>query len=314
MSKYQASKDFHCFSIINLKKTYSIVITSAFITLLHRTIEKNERHGPCKMTGKAVFGSNHFKDLTPEEFRSKYLTGYTGPKTDKMSEHKKRQLRTSDEFIKEYPLHSKQSQPVETLSSDGLHDPSVLSHKIARHPSVQERYLKHIQETPKLSKTYYSKQEKSNQKACLCGSYNNNNNSYYNNNNSNYYSYNNNNYYNYNSRNGNRRLGLFSRNAPLFKKTYYDRSQRKKVCGSSYGKTYYNNNNSNGKLDCSKYKLEADFDYNEVSNKRSSTNSCDWYDMTCWLQKVFDPIYSVASSESRYSNYNYPSCKFCLSF
>jgi Cathepsin propeptide inhibitor domain (I29) len=47
-----------------------------------RTQEKNDRHGPCQMTGKAVFGSNHFKDLTQEEFMAQHLTGYTGPRTD----------------------------------------------------------------------------------------------------------------------------------------------------------------------------------------------------------------------------------------
>jgi len=44
-----------------------------------RTIEKNKRHGPCKQTGKQVFGSNHFKDLTPEEFQGRFLTGYRPP-------------------------------------------------------------------------------------------------------------------------------------------------------------------------------------------------------------------------------------------
>lgn len=34
------------------------------------------------MTKKAVFGDNHFKDLTKEEFAQKYLTGYTGPRAE----------------------------------------------------------------------------------------------------------------------------------------------------------------------------------------------------------------------------------------
>lgn len=42
--------------------------------------EKNEKHGPCRMTGKAVFGHNLFSDLDPEEFQSKFLTGYRGPR------------------------------------------------------------------------------------------------------------------------------------------------------------------------------------------------------------------------------------------
>jgi hypothetical protein len=41
-----------------------------------RTRIKNERHGPCQMTGKLVFGHNAFSDMTPEEFQSQHLTGY----------------------------------------------------------------------------------------------------------------------------------------------------------------------------------------------------------------------------------------------
>jgi hypothetical protein len=41
-----------------------------------RTQEKNERHGPCKLTQQPVFGSTVFQDLTTEEFKSKFLTGY----------------------------------------------------------------------------------------------------------------------------------------------------------------------------------------------------------------------------------------------
>ena len=41
-----------------------------------RSIEKNERHGPCTMTGQQVFGSNMLQDLTTDEFKSQYLNGY----------------------------------------------------------------------------------------------------------------------------------------------------------------------------------------------------------------------------------------------
>jgi hypothetical protein len=44
-----------------------------------RTLQKNSIHGPCKHTKRNVFGSNHFKDLSPQEFRRKFLTGYGGP-------------------------------------------------------------------------------------------------------------------------------------------------------------------------------------------------------------------------------------------
>jgi Cathepsin propeptide inhibitor domain (I29) len=42
----------------------------------HRTAAKNDRHGPCKLTGEKVFGSNHLQDLSDEEFKSQFLTGY----------------------------------------------------------------------------------------------------------------------------------------------------------------------------------------------------------------------------------------------
>ena len=42
--------------------------------------KKNEKHGPCRLTGKAVFGHNLFSDLDPEEFQSRFLSGYRGPR------------------------------------------------------------------------------------------------------------------------------------------------------------------------------------------------------------------------------------------
>lgn len=78
----------------------------------HRTIDKNRKHGPCKLTGKAVFGSNHLMDLTHEEFQSQFLTGYTGPRTD------------------EEPKDSRSSGVL------GPHIPT------SRHPDVHDRYLK----------------------------------------------------------------------------------------------------------------------------------------------------------------------------
>ncbi len=304
-------------------------------------MEKNEKHGPCKLTGKQVFGSNHFKDLSPEEFKAKYLTGYNGPKVDEMNEKHKRKLRsTSNIFDKRQPPSNERGseQTSDILSSNGIHDPSILSHRITRHEKVQERYLKHIEQTPKLSKTYYNKEEKAVEKACKCGIT-----------------------YNYGSR---RRLArLFKRDSPLFGKTYYNKSEKQMICGSNFSKTYYNNdknknknknyynynynynnnysnsnsnynsnknardyykqktyayyNNNrsyyNNNIDCSKYKLEADFDYDELSNKRKKSSvSCSWYDLTCWMQGVFTPLYST--SESLYDNYNYPSCKCSLCF
>jgi hypothetical protein len=53
-----------------------------------RTIEKNERHGPCKLTKQPVFGSNHFKDLSPDEFKSQILSKNTGPTADQLDARK----------------------------------------------------------------------------------------------------------------------------------------------------------------------------------------------------------------------------------
>ena len=48
---------------------------------MHNSIaEKNKKHGPCRMTGRAVFGHNLFSDMDPIEFQSKFLTGYHGPR------------------------------------------------------------------------------------------------------------------------------------------------------------------------------------------------------------------------------------------
>lgn len=101
-----------------------------------KTIEKNEVHGPCKMTKKPVFGSNHFKDLTPEEFQSKYLTGYTGPRVD--DSVGKRQLRQKGEIL------SKRKQ---------MKDPR----NVGRHQSVQDRYLKQIEDVPLIPKEYFER-------------------------------------------------------------------------------------------------------------------------------------------------------------
>ena len=105
----------------------------------HRTIEKNKRHGPCKLTKQPVFGSNHFKDLTPEEFKSQYLTGYNGPHTDHLEQW---QTPTKNDKSSENKNHRRvHSLP---LGSGGVPD---YEHRadprtsVKRHPAVQERYL-----------------------------------------------------------------------------------------------------------------------------------------------------------------------------
>jgi hypothetical protein len=231
------------------------------------------------MTGQTVFGSNHFKDLTPKEFQTKYLTGYTGPHTNDLTKDRRKlrsdQVKTED-ILKTSPATKRRIEPSEVLSSNGLHDPSVLSDKIDRHESVQERYLQYVKQAPMLDKTYYDKEEKQNAKTCNCGS----------------------NYY------GSRRLSE-RKSHSLFGKTYYNKQQKQYLCGG-YSKTYYNSGSSSSKVDCSKYKLEAGQDFERSDEYEYGQGSCAWYDASCWLKGIFQPIYAT-SSERFYSNYNYPS-------
>ena len=85
----------------------------------HRTIEKNRRHGLCKLTKQEVFGSNGFKDLSPEEFKSKFLTGYKGPKTD--------------------DIPTEASPNVRQMSNGQVLNPRV--HKVEYHESVKQRMM-----------------------------------------------------------------------------------------------------------------------------------------------------------------------------
>ena len=76
------------------------------------------------MTKQPVFRSNHLKDLSPEEFKSKFLTGYKGPKTDDIENGK-----------------TKMSPNVRKLS---MHSGQVLNprvHKVNYHESVKKRML-----------------------------------------------------------------------------------------------------------------------------------------------------------------------------
>jgi len=77
-----------------------------------RIQEKNERHGPCRKTKQPVFGSNHFQDLTTEEFENSYLNAQHTPVSKKL---RKRRLSSG------------------TL---GPHLPAL------RHPDIHQRYLK----------------------------------------------------------------------------------------------------------------------------------------------------------------------------
>lgn len=66
-----------------------------------------------------------FKDLTPEEFQSKYLTGYRGPRTDQMEE--RRVSQRSGRFGMVLDAEQR-GNPIEAVN---------------RHPKVQKRYIEH---------------------------------------------------------------------------------------------------------------------------------------------------------------------------
>ena len=94
------------------------------------------------MTKKSVFGDNHFKDLTKEEFAQKYLTGYTGPRAEEVPGH--RLLRTDEAM--ERKLREGIEKTRGRSSTVGRRRKSVRPsfHHVKRHPAVQKRYLEFV--------------------------------------------------------------------------------------------------------------------------------------------------------------------------
>lgn len=90
----------------------------------HRIQKKNRVHGPCRLTGKAVFGHGPFSDLSPDEFREKYLTGYHGPKFQAKASQAMRGTPSSPE------------------TSGHMTPPPVASLK--RHPDIQRKLEDHV--------------------------------------------------------------------------------------------------------------------------------------------------------------------------
>jgi len=90
-----------------------------------RIKEKNLKHGPCRLSGKSVFGHNLFSDLEPEEFQSKFLTGYKGPRHD---HHKKGKS------------HFRDGAPEGHLTPLA----AGVAPSVNRHPSVQRKLDEHI--------------------------------------------------------------------------------------------------------------------------------------------------------------------------
>ena len=106
----------------------------------HQTIQKNKRHGPCKLTKLPVFGSNAFKDLTPEEFQSNYLTGYKGPKTD--------ELEIPMQQLNAFGKNGKRPKNFTITPGSGMvldaENRGDFRTAAERHPDVQKRLLEHL--------------------------------------------------------------------------------------------------------------------------------------------------------------------------
>lgn len=98
-----------------------------------RLKEKNEKHGPCRMTGKAVFGHNLFSDLDPEEFQSKFLTGYRGPRHHDSHDHKNKRKKKGGNGAKSHShfRETTEERPMPEASS------------VKRHPTIQRKLEEH---------------------------------------------------------------------------------------------------------------------------------------------------------------------------
>jgi len=130
----------------------------------HRTIEKNKQHGPCKLTKQDVFGDNHFKDLTTEEFKERYLTGYKGPHAEEFEEApilgaNNRYVRRNINNEKEIDVEQHESHPHRTMKRmEGTLDPLRTGDPrtaLEKHPEIQDRFLKRWDQAPMpLGKTY----------------------------------------------------------------------------------------------------------------------------------------------------------------
>jgi hypothetical protein len=110
--------------------SYRIIIVPIDFILRHSISEKNQNHGPCKMTGKAVFGHNLFSDLEPEEFQEQFLTGYRGPQVD---EHKDR-----SSFVE----NASPRGVVRRYKSEEMEPP----HSVSVHSSIQRKLDEHIEQ------------------------------------------------------------------------------------------------------------------------------------------------------------------------
>jgi len=99
-----------------------------------RTQEKNQKHGPCRMTGKAVFGHNMFSDLDPEEFQSKFLTGYRGPQAGMHNHNHHGHKEKGDNS------HFRETSYVSHRKMTAANEPPP---PVKRHPSIQRKLEEH---------------------------------------------------------------------------------------------------------------------------------------------------------------------------
>lgn len=118
--------------------------------------EKNRRHGPCKLTGQPVFGSNHFQDLTDEEFYRKHLTGYTATvlvsSENDNADNKNENKRQDDVIMKPNPYtnvqylrstNTRQQDPKKQPRREQLLPLLDPIHGVTRHRTIQEKFVHH---------------------------------------------------------------------------------------------------------------------------------------------------------------------------
>ena len=102
--------------------------------------EKNQKHGPCRMTGKAVFGHNIFSDLDPEEFQERFLTGYRGPRVHHIGRATEGKRATHSHVRDAAVFRIGMSKG---RKSGEVEPPPVAS--VKRHPRIQRKLDEHIQ-------------------------------------------------------------------------------------------------------------------------------------------------------------------------
>eukprot|EP00579_Thalassiosira_antarctica_P009558 CAMPEP_0201910366 /NCGR_PEP_ID=MMETSP0903-20130614/1764_1 /ASSEMBLY_ACC=CAM_ASM_000552 /TAXON_ID=420261 /ORGANISM="Thalassiosira antarctica, Strain CCMP982" /LENGTH=1191 /DNA_ID=CAMNT_0048444987 /DNA_START=94 /DNA_END=3669 /DNA_ORIENTATION=- len=100
-----------------------------------RLEEKNQKHGPCRMTGKAVFGHNMFSDLDPEEFQSRFLTGYRGPRGAHEHGHGRKKKKGGN------GSHSYFRETTKRKTTEERPPPPAAS--VKRHPSIRRKLEEH---------------------------------------------------------------------------------------------------------------------------------------------------------------------------